>query len=227
MKGTDLASYTQRFQELALMCGRMFTEESDKIEKYVGGLLDMIHGSVMTSKPKTMQDAVKFATKLVDKKIHTFAKSQTENKRKFEDTSRNNQNQQQQNKRQNTGRAYTVGPKEKKPYGVLQMPILLTTKGALGSSTVEANPVGNGNAPAKCMTSIDEIHNWYGLVAAIRSRTSPAVYAEKIIRIPAGGNVNARLVRRLQQFLPYGSSGRLFVNSLPWGAPVLFVKKKD
>ncbi|GJT24144.1 putative reverse transcriptase domain-containing protein [Tanacetum coccineum] len=34
VKGTDLKSYTQRFQELALLCGRMFPEESDKIEKY-------------------------------------------------------------------------------------------------------------------------------------------------------------------------------------------------
>ncbi|GJX76775.1 hypothetical protein Tco_0323586 [Tanacetum coccineum] len=40
-----------------------------------------------------------------------------ENKRKFENTSRNNQNQQQQNKRQNTGRAYTARTGEKKPYG--------------------------------------------------------------------------------------------------------------
>nr|GEV10541.1 reverse transcriptase domain-containing protein [Tanacetum cinerariifolium] len=31
--------------ELALMCGRMFLEESDKIKKYVGGLPDMIHRS--------------------------------------------------------------------------------------------------------------------------------------------------------------------------------------
>nr|GEZ05174.1 hypothetical protein [Tanacetum cinerariifolium] len=37
VKGTDLASYTQRCQELALLCGRMFFEEADKIEKYVGG----------------------------------------------------------------------------------------------------------------------------------------------------------------------------------------------
>ncbi|GJY19705.1 reverse transcriptase domain-containing protein [Tanacetum coccineum] len=57
VKGTDLTSYTQRFQELALLCGRMFPEESDKIEKYVGGLPDMIHGSVVASKPKTIQDA--------------------------------------------------------------------------------------------------------------------------------------------------------------------------
>ncbi|GJW09132.1 putative reverse transcriptase domain-containing protein [Tanacetum coccineum] len=91
VKGTELESYTQRFQELALLCGRMFPEESDKIEKYVGGLPDMIHGSVMASKPNTMQDAIEFATELMDKKIRTFA--------------------------EHTGRAYTAGSGEKKPYG--------------------------------------------------------------------------------------------------------------
>ncbi|GJW12127.1 putative reverse transcriptase domain-containing protein [Tanacetum coccineum] len=40
-----------------------------------------------------------------------------ENKRKFENTSRNNQNQQrQENKRQNTGRAYTAGSGDNKSY---------------------------------------------------------------------------------------------------------------
>ncbi|GJV21810.1 hypothetical protein Tco_1370830 [Tanacetum coccineum] len=73
VKGTDVVSYNQHFQELALMCGRMFLEETDKIEKYVGGLPDMIHGSVNASKPKTMQDAIEFATELMDKKINTFA----------------------------------------------------------------------------------------------------------------------------------------------------------
>nr|GEV14166.1 putative reverse transcriptase domain-containing protein [Tanacetum cinerariifolium] len=116
VKDTDVTSYTQRFQELALMCGRMFLEESDKIEKYIGGLPDMIHESVMT-KPKTMQDAHEFATELMDKKIRTFDEHQAENKRKYEDTTRINQNQQQQNKRQNTGMAYTAGSGEKKPYG--------------------------------------------------------------------------------------------------------------
>ncbi|GJS27435.1 putative reverse transcriptase domain-containing protein [Tanacetum coccineum] len=84
---------------------------------YVGGLLDMIHGNIVASKPKTMQKAVEMATKLMDKKVSTIAERQAENKRKFENTSRNNQNQQQQNKRQNTGRAYTAGTGEKKPYG--------------------------------------------------------------------------------------------------------------
>ncbi|GJW49538.1 putative reverse transcriptase domain-containing protein [Tanacetum coccineum] len=111
VKGTDLTSYTQHFQELALLCGRMFPEESDKIEKYVGGLPDMIHGSVVASKPKTMQEGVEIATEIMDKKIRTFAERQTESKRKQDDNQ-----QQQQNKRQNTGLAYTAGSGEKKPY---------------------------------------------------------------------------------------------------------------
>nr|GEW50737.1 putative reverse transcriptase domain-containing protein [Tanacetum cinerariifolium] len=90
-------------------------KELDKIERYVGGLPGMIHRSVMASKPKTMQDAVEFATELKDKKIRTFAERQTENKRNFKDTLKNNQNQ-QQNKRQNTSRAYTIRSSEKKPY---------------------------------------------------------------------------------------------------------------
>nr|GFB26461.1 reverse transcriptase domain-containing protein [Tanacetum cinerariifolium] len=119
VKGTDLASYTQRFQELALLCRRMFSEEADKIEKYVGGLPDMIHGSVVASKPKTMQEAIEIATELMDKKIRTFVECKPVSKRKFENTSRNTQNQQRQhsNKRWNTDRVYTAASGEKKQYG--------------------------------------------------------------------------------------------------------------
>ncbi|GJY33717.1 putative reverse transcriptase domain-containing protein [Tanacetum coccineum] len=103
--------------ELALMCGRMFLEESNEVNKYVGGLLDMIQGSVMSSKPKIMQDAIEFATELMDQKIRTFADRQAKNKRKLDDNSRNNQNQRQPFKRQNVARAYIAGPGEKKVYG--------------------------------------------------------------------------------------------------------------
>nr|GFA80030.1 putative reverse transcriptase domain-containing protein [Tanacetum cinerariifolium] len=104
--------------ELALLCGRMFPEEFDKIEKYIRGLPDMIHGSVVASKPKTMQEAVAIATELMDQKIRTFAERKITSKRKFENTLRSTQNQQQHpNKRQNTGRVYTAASGEKKQYG--------------------------------------------------------------------------------------------------------------
>ncbi|GJQ94961.1 putative reverse transcriptase domain-containing protein [Tanacetum coccineum] len=117
VKGTDLLAYNQRFQELALKCDRMFPEESAKVERYVGGLPDMIHGSVKASNPPSMQEAIEFATEMMDKKMLTAAERQAENKRKFENTSRNNQNQQQLFKRNNVARAYTAGPGDKKLYG--------------------------------------------------------------------------------------------------------------
>ncbi|GJX93732.1 putative reverse transcriptase domain-containing protein [Tanacetum coccineum] len=156
VKGTDVIGYNQCFQELALLCGRMFPEESDKIEKYVGGLPDMIHGSVVASKPKTMQEATEMAIEVMDKRIRTFADRQTESKRKFEDTSRNTQNQQQhQNKRQNTGRAYAAGTRGT---GSGQKPTCFEC-GAQGhfkrecpklkNNNNRGNQVGGGNAPAK------------------------------------------------------------------------------
>nr|GFA31346.1 reverse transcriptase domain-containing protein [Tanacetum cinerariifolium] len=88
---------------------RMFPEEAYKIKRYVGGLPDVIHGSVVASTPKTMQEAVEMANELMEKRNNTWAERQDENKRKVDDTFRSNQSQQQQqNKRQNTDRAYTA-----------------------------------------------------------------------------------------------------------------------
>ncbi|GKC08220.1 hypothetical protein Tco_0999830, partial [Tanacetum coccineum] len=64
--------------------------------------MDMIHGGVRASKPKTMQDAIEFATKLMDKRISTPVECQAKNKRKLDNNSKNNQNQQQPNKRSST-----------------------------------------------------------------------------------------------------------------------------
>nr|GEX34683.1 hypothetical protein [Tanacetum cinerariifolium] len=116
VKGTDVLSYNQRFQELALMCERMFPEESDEVEKYVDGLLDMIQESLMEFKPKTMQDVIEFANEPIYQKICTFTNRQAENKRRLDDNSRNNQNQASFQKAK-CARAYTAGHEEKKVYG--------------------------------------------------------------------------------------------------------------
>ncbi|GJR89036.1 putative reverse transcriptase domain-containing protein [Tanacetum coccineum] len=64
-----------------------------------------------------MQEATEMASELMDKKIITIAERQAENKRKFENTSRKNQNQPiQENKRKDTGKVYTAGSGDKKPY---------------------------------------------------------------------------------------------------------------
>nr|GFC47768.1 hypothetical protein [Tanacetum cinerariifolium] len=57
-------------------------------------------------------EAIEFATELMDKRICDVV----ENKRKFEGTSGNNQNQLQHNKRQYTGRPYAAGNSDRNIY---------------------------------------------------------------------------------------------------------------
>ncbi|GKF48465.1 putative reverse transcriptase domain-containing protein, partial [Tanacetum coccineum] len=78
VKGNDVTSYTLRFQKLALICGRMFHEESKEVGKYVGGLPDMIQGNVMSYQPKTMEKAIEFANDQMDQKVLTITKRQAE-----------------------------------------------------------------------------------------------------------------------------------------------------
>ncbi|GJS73786.1 reverse transcriptase domain-containing protein [Tanacetum coccineum] len=94
----------------------MFHEELEKVEKYVGGLPDMIRGNVMSYQPKTMEKAIEFADDQMDQKVLTISERQAEQNKKIEFNAGNNQGYQQQNKRQNTRRAYTAGPGEKREY---------------------------------------------------------------------------------------------------------------
>nr|GFC61583.1 hypothetical protein [Tanacetum cinerariifolium] len=109
-----LMSQTKRQEEEECGSLRHYKGECPivKFHKHV----DMIHGRVRASKLKPMQDAIETTTKLMNKKISTLVECQTENKKRLDNTSKNNQNQQQPNKRQNTGRAYTARHGEKKHY---------------------------------------------------------------------------------------------------------------
>ncbi|GJY78746.1 hypothetical protein Tco_0484547 [Tanacetum coccineum] len=85
-----------------------------KIDKYIGGLPDNIHGNVMSARPKTLDFAIELANDLMDQKLRTYAERQNENKRKADDSSRNNH---QQQSHKSVVQAYDVGSGEKKPYG--------------------------------------------------------------------------------------------------------------
>nr|GFA33369.1 hypothetical protein [Tanacetum cinerariifolium] len=80
VKSNDVGSYNQRFQELVLLCVRMFPVEADKIKRYVSGLPDVIHGSVVASRPKTMQEAIEMANELIDKRNNSWAERSSEKK---------------------------------------------------------------------------------------------------------------------------------------------------
>ncbi|GKA46986.1 putative reverse transcriptase domain-containing protein [Tanacetum coccineum] len=74
VKGNDLTAYTQRFQELILLCTRMVPDEEDRVERFIGGLPDNIQGNVIAASPN----------QLMDKKVQGYAARSAENKRRME-----------------------------------------------------------------------------------------------------------------------------------------------
>nr|GFA10610.1 hypothetical protein [Tanacetum cinerariifolium] len=80
-----------------------------EIERYVSGLPEMIRGNVMSYEPKTMQKAIESANDQMDQKLLGIADRQADNKRKFDNTLRNQQNQQPFRRNNNVAQAYTAG----------------------------------------------------------------------------------------------------------------------
>nr|GEY54790.1 hypothetical protein [Tanacetum cinerariifolium] len=70
--------------------GAMVPEKEDKIERYIWGLPDNIQGNVTSYKPTRLQDVINMANGLMDQKVHAYATRNAENKRKLENTLRDN-----------------------------------------------------------------------------------------------------------------------------------------
>ncbi|GJR05714.1 putative reverse transcriptase domain-containing protein [Tanacetum coccineum] len=118
VKGNDVPAYTERFQELTLICTKFVANETEKVDKYISGLPDNIYGHVKSARPKKLDETIELANDLMDQKLYTYAKRQSDNKRKADDSSRNNHGHQQQPfKRQDVATVYNMGTGEKKPYG--------------------------------------------------------------------------------------------------------------
>ncbi|CAH1443135.1 unnamed protein product [Lactuca virosa] len=91
MKGSDIASYTSRFEDLALLCPRMISPESKKIERFIWRLTQPTKGNVLAAKPDTFDIAKCLAQTLIDhgddlEEVATIpepAKGSGENKKKF------------------------------------------------------------------------------------------------------------------------------------------------
>ncbi|GJY27467.1 putative reverse transcriptase domain-containing protein [Tanacetum coccineum] len=97
---------------------KFVANETEKVDKYISGLPDNIYGNVKSARPKTLDETIELANDLMDQKLRTYAKRQTNNKRKADDSFRNNHGHQQQPfKRQNVAKVYNMGSGEKKPYG--------------------------------------------------------------------------------------------------------------
>ncbi|GJT86431.1 putative reverse transcriptase domain-containing protein [Tanacetum coccineum] len=129
VKEFDITAYTKRFHELVQLCPEMVPSERKKIEAYIRGLTDNIKGTVIGSKPISLNEAVRMAHALMEQKSQARIERIAEgNKRKWESSqggnngnNRNNnrdntRHNQQNNQRQGNARAMTTAPTEQGGY---------------------------------------------------------------------------------------------------------------
>ncbi|GJY45619.1 putative reverse transcriptase domain-containing protein [Tanacetum coccineum] len=165
VKNNDLAAYTQRFQELTLLCTRMVPEEEDQIERYIGGLPNNIQGNVMSAEPTRLHDAIRLANSLIEQNLSGYSIRSAENKRKFESNQRDNRVQQPPFKRQNVGgsnvaRAYTDGGNEIRVYVGLHTLCNKCKLHYVGPCTVKCRSCGKiGHMTRDCKPAVPMIVN--------------------------------------------------------------------
>ncbi|GJR49852.1 putative reverse transcriptase domain-containing protein [Tanacetum coccineum] len=103
VKGNDVPAYTERFQELTLICTKFVANETEKVDKYISGLPDNIYRNVKSARSKMLDETIELANDLMDQKLRTYTERQSDNKRKADDSSRNNHGHQQQPFKRSTG----------------------------------------------------------------------------------------------------------------------------
>ncbi|GJS99563.1 putative reverse transcriptase domain-containing protein [Tanacetum coccineum] len=132
VKGNDVLTYTERFQELTLICTKVcLLIETEKVDNTFSGkphFLMNIYGNVRSARPNTLDETIELANDLMDHKLRTYIERQTDNKRKADDSSKNNHGHQQQPfKRQNVAKGTLPMTAE-----VLAMQMLLMLKRTIG-----------------------------------------------------------------------------------------------
>nr|GFA70399.1 putative reverse transcriptase domain-containing protein [Tanacetum cinerariifolium] len=219
VKNNDLAAYTQRFQELTMLCTKMVPEEEDRVERFIGGLPDNIQGNVITAKPTRIQDAVRIANNLMDQKLKGYATKNAENKRR------------------DCKNVVVVPTTQRAPVVNLRVPTWFK-RGRQEHYRNECPKLKNQNRRNKARKKTEEARgktyvqgrgeDFLGLL--------PMRQVEFQIDLVLGAAPVAHAPYRLAltelqelstQLQELSDKGFIRPSSSPWGAPVLFVKKKD
>nr|GEW21719.1 putative reverse transcriptase domain-containing protein [Tanacetum cinerariifolium] len=172
-----------------------------------------------------LKKAIEFANDQMDQKLLGITDHQADNKRKFDNTSRNQQNQQPFRRNNNVAWAYAAGSGEKKPYRGTK-PLCPKCNFHHDGPCGNQNQAWNRNAVARA----------YGVGTAEGNPDANVVTGGVSNRFDtwcctcSTGALSISCIRNegiVDQLQEHSDKGFIRPSSSPWGAPVLFVKKKD
>ncbi|GKD40180.1 putative reverse transcriptase domain-containing protein [Tanacetum coccineum] len=103
VKDFNICAYTQRFHEQDLLCLDMVPTERKKIDAYIQGLSNNINGIAISSRPASLNEAVRMAHALMEQKAQARTERTAEgNKRRWESSQGGNNSNNRNNYRDNT-----------------------------------------------------------------------------------------------------------------------------
>nr|GEU90749.1 putative reverse transcriptase domain-containing protein [Tanacetum cinerariifolium] len=193
VKGNDVGAYTQRFQELVLMCTKFLANWTEKIDKYISGLPDNIHENVISARTKTLDKTIELANDLIDRKLRTYAERQNETRGRrmiHQKTTNNN-------------------PKKSKiSFNVIIGMDWLTKYHGVIICDEKIIREAKDKSEGKRLEDVSIVRDF------------PEVFPKDL----SAPSEMKELAEQLQEL---SDKGFIRPSSSPWGASVLFVKKKD
>nr|GEX03400.1 hypothetical protein [Tanacetum cinerariifolium] len=195
VKGNDVAAYTQRFQELALMCTKFLADETKKVDKYISGLLDNIHWNLMSTRPKTHDETIELDNDLMDQKLRTYAERKNDNKRKAGHIKKNYPKLKNHGNDSGNGiaqgRAYALGGNDASPESNVITGVNTIVRGCTLNFmnhpfNIDLMPVSLGSF--NVIIGMDWLTKYQGVI----------LYDEKILHVPFGREMDKSEGKRLE-----------------------------
>ncbi|GKB95697.1 hypothetical protein Tco_0981834 [Tanacetum coccineum] len=245
MVGSDIDGYTARFHELARFVPYMVTPESQCVNRYIRGLALEIKPHVISSEPATIQGVVSMANRLTTDGIKDglFKKKENDgNKRRSNDHNKN-RGRDDRNKRQRTGGNFALTvPEQGQGQCQYAGQHPKCVKCNFHHSVHGEHPKGNlkqlktmkVNEPK--LKDIPIVHEFPGVFPKDLSGLPPSRKVKFCIDlilgvVPVAKSPNHLAPTEMQELSnelkELQEKGFIRPSSSPWGAPVLFVKKKD
>ncbi|GKB73312.1 putative reverse transcriptase domain-containing protein [Tanacetum coccineum] len=136
LRDHHIAAYTNRFNELVLLCPDVVPSTKKKVNQYIKGLPSYIQGETYSSKPTTLNEAIRMTHGLMEHKVQGWKeKNADQNKRKWEG---GNQGNNQCNRRNGGVRAMTQAQGKN------------VNQGGHAPKCNRCNMFHFGNCPGKC-----------------------------------------------------------------------------
>ncbi|GJT98649.1 putative reverse transcriptase domain-containing protein [Tanacetum coccineum] len=242
VKDFDISTYTQRFHELVQLCPEMVLTERKKIKAYIRGLTDNIKGTVIGSKPTSLNEAVRMAHALMEQKAQARTERIAEgNKRKWESLQGGNNGSDKSFVNTSFSHLIDINP------------VRLDTSYEVELADERVAIIGmdwlvDQDAVIVCGKKVVHIPVKNKTLVVEGDRDFPEVFPDDLLGLPPPRQVEFKIelvpgtapvacapyrlapseMKELaDQLQELSEKGFIRPSSSPWGAPMLFVKKKD